>query len=121
MLVEDVLDTGRTLRAACDLLAGKGAADVFTCVLIDKPSRHLVEVTPDFLGFTVGEIPIIFANRERGASKISQREIYKAMYTVLRLSLSRLKSKPRIEISTLPRVSGQSGPAGQLAEEPPPS
>ncbi len=55
LLVEDVLDTGRTLRAACDLLAGKGAADVFTCVLIDKPSRHLVEVTPDFLGFTVGD------------------------------------------------------------------
>ena len=37
-------------------------------------------------GFTVGEIPIIFANRERGASKISQREIYKAMYTGARLT-----------------------------------
>ncbi|MFQ5613184.1 MAG: polyprenol monophosphomannose synthase [Anaerolineae bacterium] len=41
------------------------------------------------LGYTIGEIPIIFANRERGASKISQQEIFKAMYTVLRLGLGR--------------------------------
>lgn len=41
-------------------------------------------------GFTVGEVPIIFANRTRGTSKISQREIYKAMYTVARLAASRL-------------------------------
>jgi dolichol-phosphate mannosyltransferase len=40
------------------------------------------------LGYTIGEIPIVFANRERGASKISQQEIYRAMYTVLRLGLS---------------------------------
>lgn len=54
------------------------------------------------LGFTVGEIPIIFANRERGQSKISQREIYKAMYTVMRLTVERLKPKPHIKISQLP-------------------
>jgi len=36
-------------------------------------------------GFRVGEVPIIFANRQRGASKISRLEIAKAMYTVLRL------------------------------------
>jgi len=36
-------------------------------------------------GFRVGEVPIIFANRQRGASKISRLEIAKALYTVLRL------------------------------------
>lgn len=41
-------------------------------------------------GYTVGEIPIIFVNRQRGASKISRQEIYKAMYTVLRLGAGRL-------------------------------
>lgn len=55
------------------------------------------------LGFTVGEIPIIFANRERGQSKISHREIYKAMYTVMRLAFERLKPKPHVKISQLPR------------------
>ncbi len=59
-------------------------------------------------GFTVGEIPIIFANRERGKSKISQREIYKAMYTVIRLSVRRLRPKPQVQVSTLPAVSGSS-------------
>ena len=41
------------------------------------------------LGCTFGETPIIFANRTRGTSKISQKEIFKAMYTVLRLGLTR--------------------------------
>ena len=36
-------------------------------------------------GFRVGEVPIIFANRQRGASKISRLEIAKALYTVIRL------------------------------------
>ncbi|HRV91213.1 MAG TPA: polyprenol monophosphomannose synthase [Anaerolineae bacterium] len=57
------------------------------------------------LGFTVGEIPIIFANRERGQSKISHREIYKAMYTVMRLAVERLKPKPHVKISQLPHRS----------------
>jgi glycosyltransferase involved in cell wall biosynthesis len=42
-------------------------------------------------GFTVGETPIIFADRRLGKSKISQDEIYRAMRTVARLSLRRLK------------------------------
>ena len=41
-------------------------------------------------GFSVGEVPIIFANRQRGASKISRTEILKAMYTVLRLRFTHL-------------------------------
>lgn len=54
-------------------------------------------------GFTVGEIPIIFANRTRGQSKISQREIFKAMYTVTRLFASRLiRRRPVNAASTLP-------------------
>lgn len=36
-------------------------------------------------GYSVGEVPIIFQNRLRGASKISRMEIIKAIYTVLRL------------------------------------
>jgi len=38
-------------------------------------------------GWRVGEVPIIFENRQRGASKISKTEIFKAMLTVLLLSL----------------------------------
>ncbi|MEJ2559873.1 MAG: polyprenol monophosphomannose synthase [Anaerolineae bacterium] len=42
------------------------------------------------MGYDVGETPITFENRHRGSSKISQVEIYKAMYTVLRLAAGRL-------------------------------
>lgn len=45
------------------------------------------------LGCSFGETPITFANRTRGTSKISQREIFKAMYTVLRLGVTRLHFK----------------------------
>jgi dolichol-phosphate mannosyltransferase len=41
------------------------------------------------IGYSVGEVPIIFENRHRGTSKISRSEIYKAMYTVLRLAVGR--------------------------------
>ncbi len=44
-------------------------------------------------GFTIGETPIIFADRRMGQSKISQNEIYRAMRTVARLGLRRLKGK----------------------------
>jgi dolichol-phosphate mannosyltransferase len=47
------------------------------------------------LGYKVGEVPIIFENRQHGQSKISQREIYKAVYTVLRLSLERLLGRKK--------------------------
>ena len=64
------------------------------------------------MGFTVGEIPIIFANRERGASKISQREIFKAMYTVTRLAISRLKPRPQTRVSVLPTEPAQHDDSG---------
>jgi glycosyltransferase involved in cell wall biosynthesis len=66
-------------------------------------------------GFTVGEIPILFVNRERGNSKISRREIYKAMYTVMRLSLSRFTPVPKTQVSALPPLSQKSD--GRVSNE----
>jgi len=45
------------------------------------------------LGWTIGEVPITFENRQRGASKISKSEIFRAMQTVIRLGQERLKVK----------------------------
>jgi len=41
-------------------------------------------------GFRIGEVPITFINRTEGVSKISKAEIYRAMYTLLRLRTSAL-------------------------------
>ena len=47
-------------------------------------------------GFSVGEVPIIFVDRLRGRSKISQREIVKAVLTVGRLFVRRLLRMPAV-------------------------
>ena len=44
-------------------------------------------------GWRIGEVPIIFHNRRQGVSKISRNEIYKALYTVLRLFSQRIFPK----------------------------
>ena len=44
-------------------------------------------------GFSIGEVPIIFEDRRRGTSKISQNEVLRALQTVERLSLRRFKEK----------------------------
>ena len=41
-------------------------------------------------GWKIGEVPIVFHNRQQGVSKISRNEIYRALYTVLRLAKERL-------------------------------
>lgn len=47
-------------------------------------------------GWRIGEVPIVFENRQRGASKISRAEILKAMQTVARLRWERLGGHPGI-------------------------
>jgi glycosyltransferase involved in cell wall biosynthesis len=43
-------------------------------------------------GWQVGEVPIVFHNRQQGVSKISRAEIYKALYTVVRLFGHRVRT-----------------------------
>jgi hypoxanthine phosphoribosyltransferase len=54
LLVDDIADTGGSLDFARRFFVERGAAQVLTCVLLDKPSRRRVAFTPDFAGFTVG-------------------------------------------------------------------
>jgi hypoxanthine phosphoribosyltransferase len=51
LLVDDILESGRTLAFAKDLLAARGARRVFTCVLLEKPGKRAVSIEPDFVGF----------------------------------------------------------------------
>jgi glycosyltransferase involved in cell wall biosynthesis len=44
-------------------------------------------------GYHIGEVPIVFEDRRRGTSKISQKEVFKALQTVGRLSLHRVQDK----------------------------
>jgi hypoxanthine phosphoribosyltransferase len=51
LLLDDILESGRTLAYAKDLLSARGAASVLTCVLLEKPHKRAVQITPDFVGF----------------------------------------------------------------------
>jgi hypoxanthine phosphoribosyltransferase len=52
LLIDDILETGRTLAFAKDLLAARGAAQVLACVLIEKPGKRAVTFHADFVGFS---------------------------------------------------------------------
>lgn len=53
LLVEDIIDTGRTLKEVTKLLFNKGAASVKIVTLLDKPSRRIIDITADYVGFEI--------------------------------------------------------------------
>lgn len=53
LLVDDILDTGKTLAAVAGLIRSKGAASVRTCVLLDKRARRMVPFEADYVGFEI--------------------------------------------------------------------
>ena len=59
VLVDDILDTGRTLQKAVEHMKGKGARSVRTCVLLDKPARRVVPFEADFAGFKIEDAFVV--------------------------------------------------------------
>lgn len=53
LIIEDIVDSGRTLSYLVNYLTLKGAASVRTCTLLDKPSRREVDFTPDYTGAVI--------------------------------------------------------------------
>lgn len=53
LIIEDIIDSGNTLSYLTGYLAHKGARSVRTCTLLDKPSRRVVDFTPDYVGFEI--------------------------------------------------------------------
>lgn len=56
LLVDDIVDTGRSTAYAQALLRQRGVAELWTCALVDKPSRREVDVALDFFGFLVDDV-----------------------------------------------------------------
>lgn len=53
MIVEDIIDSGRTLAFLGDFLRSKGAKSIRYCTLLDKPERRVVELKADYSGFEI--------------------------------------------------------------------
>lgn len=53
VIIEDIVDTGKTLKKVKELLYQKGAKDVKICTLLNKPEGRLVEIEPEYVGFDI--------------------------------------------------------------------
>ena len=53
LVVEDIIDSGRTLSYLMEMLRDRKPASLKLCTLLDKPSRRVVEVDVDYTGFQI--------------------------------------------------------------------
>ena len=59
VLVDDILESGRTLAFAKDLLVARGARRVLICSLLEKPGKKEVAVEADFVGFVCPDLFVV--------------------------------------------------------------
>ena len=59
VVVDDILDTGRTLQKAVAHLKAKGPRSVRSCALLDKPARRVVPFEADFVGFKIEDAFVV--------------------------------------------------------------
>ena len=59
LVVDDILDTGRTMQYIKERLKWLEPSMVKTCVLLDKPSRRKVDIQADYVGFKVEDLFVI--------------------------------------------------------------
>lgn len=53
VVVEDIVDTGQTLRSILEMIEKKNPASLEVCVLLDKPVRRKVRLEADYIGFQI--------------------------------------------------------------------
>jgi len=53
LIVEDIVDSGRTLAYLGEVFRDRGCASVRTCTLLDKPERRVVDLKVDYTGFEI--------------------------------------------------------------------
>ena len=59
LLVDDIVDTGRSIAYAAVQLRRRGIGDLWTCALLDKPQRGEIEFAIDFVGFSIGDMFVV--------------------------------------------------------------
>ncbi|MGL4662438.1 MAG: hypoxanthine phosphoribosyltransferase [Culicoidibacterales bacterium] len=59
IIVEDIIDTGYTLKKVVEILKTRKPKTLKICTLLDKPSRREVEVKVDYCGFTIDDAFVV--------------------------------------------------------------
>ena len=56
LIVEDIVDTGRTIERLLNMLSTRGPKSLKVCTLLDKPSRRECNVKADYIGFEIDNV-----------------------------------------------------------------
>jgi hypoxanthine phosphoribosyltransferase len=59
LIVEDIVDTGQTLTKVIGHLRGRLPVSVRICTMLDKPSRRVVDLSADYVGFVVEDLFVV--------------------------------------------------------------
>lgn len=59
LIVEDIVDTGRTLNYLKNYISKKNPSSLKICTLLDKPECRVAEITPDYIGFTIPDAFVV--------------------------------------------------------------
>ena len=85
LLVDDILDTGRTMKRVLARLHELKPRQIKTCVLLDKPARRVEKVRADYVGFQIPDLFVIgygldYAERYRNLPFVGvlKPEMYRA-------------------------------------------
>lgn len=85
LLVDDILDTGRTLHAVSEKIRSLQPRRLRMCTLLDKPSRRVIKIKADYTGFRIPDVFVVgygldYAERYRNLPFIGvlNPEVYEA-------------------------------------------
>ncbi|MEW6158691.1 MAG: hypoxanthine phosphoribosyltransferase [Verrucomicrobiota bacterium] len=102
LLVDDILDTGKTLTCVLNKLRQLKPRAIRTCVLLDKPARRIEPVEADYVGFQIPDLFVVgygldFAERYRNLPFVGvlKPEIYAEAGAAVESVEPRPKTRPR--------------------------
>ena len=79
ILVEDIIDSGRSVHFLNDYLIEKGATSVSVAVLLNKPKAHKVEIKPDYIGFNISNEFVIGYGLDLAGKKRNLPAVYQVI------------------------------------------
>lgn len=81
LIVDDILESGRTLNFAVELMQGRGAKAIKTAVLLEKPGKLELKIKADFVGFSIPDKFVVgygldYANHYRELPFIGYMDVH---------------------------------------------
>ncbi len=76
LVVDDIIDTGYTLKKLVEILQKRNPKTLKTCVLLDKKERRKVNYTPDYVGFEIPDKFVVGYGLDWGEEGRTLKDIY---------------------------------------------